>query len=330
MGMGHSSAAIHLAATTGDVSGLRRCLSKGKILARQRLRDSKDADGLTPLHICSKMGSVEGVEALLDAGADHMARNGEGWTPLMVASRWGHLDVIDKLLAVGTDVNASGNCGRGALHWASCWGQREAVRRLIAAGADVNKVDGSGWTPLHVAASVLDYTCLEILLREGAWVAAVDCDGFKAIDKLIAHGEKAAACRELLTNTEIQQQQLFLEKQEVTEDGVHEKAVSEPDVAVGLSQNVCNFFRRLSHSSQCQRTAVLGGRSHPDSALEGVEKKKHPALLGSGKVAADCLPASLNGAPLKAPRKLAPLQLRCYLPSDPTPISSPSDDLPNP
>lgn len=60
--------------------------------------DSKDSNGLTPLHWAARNGHEAAVKLLLEKEADTAAANTYGWTPLHWASREGH-DAVVKLLS---------------------------------------------------------------------------------------------------------------------------------------------------------------------------------------------------------------------------------------
>ena len=91
--------------------------------------------GGTPLHVAVSHGDAAGVEALVAAGADVMARDGLGWTPLHHAASLAEVAI---LLAAGADVMARSRYdGRTPLHGAVT----ETVEALLAAGG---RRDGAG------------------------------------------------------------------------------------------------------------------------------------------------------------------------------------------
>ena len=109
--------------------------------------------GGTPLHVAVSHGDAAGVEALVAAGADVMARDGLGWTPLHHAASLAEVAI---LLAAGADVMARSRYdGRTPLHGAVT----ETVEALLAAGADVMAREANGMTPLHRAADLCCRDC---------------------------------------------------------------------------------------------------------------------------------------------------------------------------
>ena len=126
-------------------------------------------DGFTPIHFAARVGDLESVKLLLDAGVDinietqpheGVSRAGAGYTPLLIAVLRAQEDVAMYLLDHGADPNIDAT-GMTPLHWASTsWEgyasnpvygfidpmsgipDRDAklriVRALLAHGADVN------------------------------------------------------------------------------------------------------------------------------------------------------------------------------------------------
>jgi ankyrin repeat protein len=68
--------------------------------------------GLAPLHLAARQGSIESVQALLDAGADINQRSaGDRITPIIIATLNGHFDLAKVLLDKGADPNLAEDNG---------------------------------------------------------------------------------------------------------------------------------------------------------------------------------------------------------------------------
>lgn len=101
-----------------------------------------------------RLGSVEGVQAALAAGADPDARDPSGWTPLMLAVAQRDLSIMEVLLAAGADIEAVDEGGRTALIEAAFGGSPPVVRLLLEAGADPDVRDAFGRTARSLAVSL--------------------------------------------------------------------------------------------------------------------------------------------------------------------------------
>lgn len=144
-----------------DRAAVRRMLAKDKSLAR-----STDGAGSTALMQSAYAGTLEIMEALLDAGADVKASNRRKATAL----HWAISDPVKVklLLLKGADVDAKTVDGRTALHAAAMlpMGGR-VVKLLLEVGADVDARSLTGNTPLFGAvAAGVENTLL--LLDHGA------------------------------------------------------------------------------------------------------------------------------------------------------------------
>ena len=131
--------------------------------------DVCDKDGWGPLHLAVFSGSIYAVEILLsNFGADPNAATPRGATPLHIASK-GSLELVQALLDAGADLNLVDDCGATPLHLAAashpnharlnspsdiaaCANSVKVVKALLAAGAAPSARDQGGATPLFAAA----------------------------------------------------------------------------------------------------------------------------------------------------------------------------------
>jgi ankyrin repeat protein len=161
--------------------------------------------GMTPLLFAARQGSMDAVQALLEAGADvNQVSGGDKSSPLVLAIANGHFDIALHLLAKGADPNLVSDNGVAPLYgvlnvqWApkalypqprSYLQQKatylETMKALIDKGADVNArlkykvwysgynfdlsgVDEIGATPFWRAAYASDIEAMKLLVARGA------------------------------------------------------------------------------------------------------------------------------------------------------------------
>jgi ankyrin repeat protein len=135
------------AAKGGDLEDVKELIQRGVNI------DSKDKDGLTPLHHAVASDNLELLRLLIAGGADVNVRENNSWnTPLLINAVLGeHWEALKVLLEKGADLNAKDNWNRTTLHFAAWHGYTEAVDILIKRGADVNAKNRVGQTPLDKA-----------------------------------------------------------------------------------------------------------------------------------------------------------------------------------
>ncbi|KAH8978250.1 ankyrin repeat-containing domain protein [Lactarius hatsudake] len=92
--------------------------------------NSRDAHGLTPLHIASACGKLHVIRLLLDHNADLHARQRNQRTALDLASYNGHLEVVELLLERGANANVWNSYGRTARQEASACGHGKIAELL--------------------------------------------------------------------------------------------------------------------------------------------------------------------------------------------------------
>ena len=125
--------------------------------------NATQAAGQTPLMWAAAEGHVETLQALIDAGADVMARTvvpenplrtglegpaPHGFTALLFAVRAGHIDAVRVLLDAGADIDDRLPDGMNTVVLAATNAHWELGVHLVDRGADPNGA-GQGWAALH-------------------------------------------------------------------------------------------------------------------------------------------------------------------------------------
>lgn len=107
----------------------------------------------TALMAAALAGSVDTVQALIQAGADvNLAAIETKETPLIgVAKRHGRASIARLLLDAGANVDAVDSTAATALHWATNRGHVQCVRLLLLRGADTALLNGRQESALAVA-----------------------------------------------------------------------------------------------------------------------------------------------------------------------------------
>ncbi|KAK3551657.1 hypothetical protein QTP70_020862 [Hemibagrus guttatus] len=99
--------------------------------------NSRNFEGLTPLHLAVRDGNRKMAKMLLDSGADVNAVDiKSGRSPLIHAVEKSCMEMINFLVESGCNVNSQSYSGNTALHIACGRGEVEAVRVLLKNGAD--------------------------------------------------------------------------------------------------------------------------------------------------------------------------------------------------
>lgn len=121
-----------------------------------------------PLHDAAKIGDIQQIKKLLDAGADINAADDRGSSALHWAVLMGHLSVTDFLLKQKADPMFANRAGRTPLHVAAAMGRPQTAALLIANGAQVDYSDNQGRTSLHLAVIAGRIATMDVLLKKGA------------------------------------------------------------------------------------------------------------------------------------------------------------------
>lgn len=142
------------------------------------------------LHKAARVGDLDRITVLLEAGANVNEANGEGQTALHQAANTNHAEVVAALLAAGADPLVSGKGPFGStgtpLHLAAKRGHVESMRVLLEARVDPNLPDPGVGPPLHFAMYYRRQAAVDLLKSFGARPVSAD-----PIDALIVAANPA-------------------------------------------------------------------------------------------------------------------------------------------
>ena len=124
--------------------------------------DAVGEHGMTPLMRASKLGDVETVFELLQAGSALDATNADGNNALWLACMGESLDAMDVLIRAGIALNHQNDNGATCLMVAASTGKHAVVEMLLASGADPLLTTLDDFSALDMAASI---ECLQLLRR---------------------------------------------------------------------------------------------------------------------------------------------------------------------
>lgn len=144
----------------------------------------------------ARLGRVDVIPALLQAGADIDARDAKGHTPLILASYHGQAAATRLLLRSGAQVDlADASRGNTALMGVAFKGHADIVRDLLNGGADPETRNHAGQTALMMAALFDRTAIVDELMARGCDPEACDIAGNSAVSVAEAQGNEAMAAR---------------------------------------------------------------------------------------------------------------------------------------
>lgn len=143
----------------------RRSIRVLRNIPREILEDRKDSrfqDGVTLLHLASRLGNLEFAERLTELGASTAATDDFGATPLFEAAYFAHPNVVRHLLHVHPEGHRIPNSfGKTPLHAVvnlarqkapeSTESRAEIVELLLSSGAELTSRDSKNRTPAELA-----------------------------------------------------------------------------------------------------------------------------------------------------------------------------------
>ena len=120
-----------MAAAKGDSRVLESLLAKGGAETINCATDSQS----TPLMVACWAGNYKNTKVLLDRGALKDLKDQDGWTALHVATRWGKHECVQALVQSGCELNPKCDKGLTPLDFAVAKNKKETALYLYRQGA---------------------------------------------------------------------------------------------------------------------------------------------------------------------------------------------------
>ncbi len=187
---------LHLACRADKDLAVKYLLETGKLDVSDR-----EELGRSPLHFAKDKRIIA---ALLNHGAELIAKDNDDWTPLHLACRDCNERMVNNLLdsakenQISSVVNAKGKNGETAFHIAAAKNQKKIASKLLEKGVSINAVDDNGQTPLHWACSKSQNEMAMFLLDKGADVDIVDKHGRNAVHLAAGAADRRDSSHSLL------------------------------------------------------------------------------------------------------------------------------------
>lgn len=138
----------HIAANVGNVEVLRLLIELKDDLSH------RDHAGNTVLMWAARSDDAATIRFVIEGGAQPIDEVNEiGWTALMIAARLGKVESMNALFDAGADIDFRTSNGKTPLMIAAGFANLETVTLLVKRGADISIADENSQTALDYAAS---------------------------------------------------------------------------------------------------------------------------------------------------------------------------------
>eukprot|EP00038_Savillea_parva_P027084 m.57504 g.57504 ORF g.57504 m.57504 type:complete len:752 (-) comp7767_c1_seq1:69-2324(-) len=157
-----------------------------------------DEQGLDPLNMAARAGSIDTIKILLEFGAPLGTRTMDGALATHQAAYSGHIEAVEYLLDTHPDhfpLEATNTNNDTVLQIAATHGDMQLVKKLIRRGANVNTSDREGFTPLHSAIWRRFFEVATYLIEQGADPHARTSNRSTALHLASWHGDVNVARR---------------------------------------------------------------------------------------------------------------------------------------
>ena len=141
----------------------------------------------------ARVGRVDILRALHDAGYPVDAADSHGFTAVILASYDGQPAALDYLLSAGANACVGDRHGNTALMGALFRNEPDIARRLIDTDCPIDQTNGAGETALGFATLFNRFELIPLLVARGANPDHVDRRGQSLLQLALSHGNTYAA-----------------------------------------------------------------------------------------------------------------------------------------
>ncbi|CAL4076212.1 unnamed protein product, partial [Meganyctiphanes norvegica] len=190
---------IHVAARNASIKVLGVLLrwAADRGCQANKMINTLDSEGNTPLHSAVHGGEIKAVQLCLEKGAKISMQQQDRSTPVHLACSQGAIDLIKLMFSLQPEEKAKALSTKDAqnmtpLHCAAMFDHPELVTYLIEEGAYVNALDIEHRTPLLLAAAHRGWRSVEALLSKGADPCIRDIKAKNILHIVIVNGGSIA------------------------------------------------------------------------------------------------------------------------------------------
>jgi uncharacterized protein len=141
----------------------------------------------------ARVGRIDILRALLDAGYPIDAADSHGYTAVILAAYDGQPAALDFLLSAGANACLGDRHGNTALMGTLFKGESAIARHLIEAHCPIDQMNGAGETALGFATLFNRIDLIPVLIKHGADPNHVDGRGQSLLQLALAHDNVKAA-----------------------------------------------------------------------------------------------------------------------------------------
>lgn len=138
-----------------------------ELLSNGALINQRDSQGMTPLHVAAKHGTLKCLRILCEKGCDLNAQDDLGQTAAHYCAMHDHIDAFEYLSNIQhIDLSLCNHASKLPIHYAAKYGAKKILSFFLESNLPTTTIDNHGNLITHEASEYNQLDCIKLIWKK--------------------------------------------------------------------------------------------------------------------------------------------------------------------